>query len=171
MIATKRSAIAGNGAFATRAYKKGEKVMMLTGKRMNARGVDRLIEAGKLRIDDPYELGDGTYLVLDHTPLMANHSCNPNTGIRGKNQLIALRAIRRGEEITYDYSTVVGDTASDESPWTMRCRCGAKTCRRKVGNWRTLPTPRLALYRRNDVLPTFIKKLDRAHSRGKVTAM
>ncbi len=157
-----KSKIQGGGLFAARAYARGERIIKMGGKKMSGRQVDRLIERGKLRIDDPFEIGNGRYIVLDPLPLLANHSCKPNAGVRGVDDLIALRAIRKGEEITYDYSTMVGDTAEDESPWTMRCRCGAKGCRIKVGNWRTLPTPRLALYRRNDVLPTFIKELDRA---------
>lgn len=156
MIATRRSEIAGNGAFATRTHKAGSVVMKLTGKRTRGSAVDRLIARGVLRQDDPFELGDDLYLVLDHTPLMANHSCNPNTGVRGVNTLIALRAIKSGEEITYDYSTVVGKSEPHESTWVLRCRCGAPRCRKRIGSWETIASRRLAYYKRKRVLPAFV---------------
>lgn len=156
MIITKRSAIAGDGAFAGRAYTAGSVVMRLTGKRMRGSMVDRLISKGALRQDDPFEIGDDLYLVLDHTPLMANHSCNPNTGVRGVNTLIALRAIKSGEEITYDYSTVVGRSKPHESNWVLRCKCGASRCRKRIGSWETIPPHRLAYYKRKRALPAFV---------------
>lgn len=156
MILTKRSQIAGDGAFATRAYQAGAVVMKLTGKRMRGSAVDRLIARGTLRQDDPFEIGDDMYLVLDHTPLMANHSCNPNTGVRGVNTLIALRGIKPGEEITYDYSTVVGRSEPHESNWVLRCRCNADSCRKRIGSWETIPSRRLAYYKRKRVIPAFV---------------
>ncbi|MBP6860194.1 MAG: SET domain-containing protein-lysine N-methyltransferase [Candidatus Pacebacteria bacterium] len=154
-----KSKIKGGGLFAARAFRRGGRIIRMSGKRMSERQIDKLIERGKLRLDDPFEISNGRYIVLDPLPLLANHSCNPNAGVRGIDELVALRAIKKGEEITYDYSTMVGDTAPHETPWTMRCRCGGKTCRTKVGNWRTIPPARLAHYKRQDALPTFVQKL------------
>lgn len=56
-----------------------------------------------------------------------NHSCDPNAGLVGQVVLVALRDIRVGEEICFDYST------SDGSPYDeFDCGCGAKTCRHHV---------------------------------------
>ena len=64
-----------------------------------------------------------------------NHSCQPNAGIRGMGTLIAMRAIRPGEEITYDYA-MTDDSDYDQ----FSCLCGAETCRGQVtgGDWRLL---------------------------------
>lgn len=161
-----KSLIRGKGLFAATPFKKGERIMRMSGKRVTDAGMSRLIRARKYRYDDPFEIGNGKYIALDAVPLAANHSCNPNAGIRGTDQLVALRAVRPGDEITYDYATTVGDTASYETPWTMRCRCGANRCRKVIGNWRTLPTARLRFYQRMDALPSFIKRLA---SRAKVS--
>lgn len=62
-----------------------------------------------------------------------NHSCAPNAGMMGQIALTAMRDIRAGEEICYDYAM------SDGSPYDeFECRCGAAQCRRHVtGNdWR-----------------------------------
>ncbi len=56
-----------------------------------------------------------------------NHSCNANAGLVGQIVLVALRDIRVGEEICFDYAT------SDGSPYDeFECHCGAKTCRHHV---------------------------------------
>lgn len=53
-----------------------------------------------------------------------NHSCDPNCVVRGERELVASRRIKKGEEVTFDYSTNVG---WDE--YSMRCLCGAGNCR------------------------------------------
>ena len=56
-----------------------------------------------------------------------NHSCEPNTGLRGRYTLVALRSIAPGEEISFDYATSDG-SAYDE----FECRCGSSLCRGRV---------------------------------------
>lgn len=53
-----------------------------------------------------------------------NHSCSPNTILRGRRQLVAIRPIQIGEEISVDYETLSG-----EDDWSMQCFCGSLKCR------------------------------------------
>ena len=72
-----------------------------------------------------------------------NHSCDPNGGLVGQVVLVALRDIRVGEEISFDYAT------SDGSPYDeFECHCSAKTCRHHVSadDWK-LPALAVALRR------------------------
>ncbi len=64
-----------------------------------------------------------------------NHSCNPNGGLRGANNLVAMRDIAVGEEVTFDYAM------SDSAPYDQfECGCGTSSCRGKVtGNDWQLP--------------------------------
>jgi len=56
-----------------------------------------------------------------------NHSCNPNAGLSGQNCLVAMRAIKKGEEVCFDYAT------SDSTPYDeFICQCGEPTCRHAV---------------------------------------
>src|SRR3954468_18189837 len=54
-----------------------------------------------------------------------NHSCAPNSFFRitpQRAEIYALRAIRRGEELTVDYG-------ESQHEGTLPCRCGAAGCR------------------------------------------
>jgi hypothetical protein len=56
-----------------------------------------------------------------------NHSCDPNAGLVGQIVLVALRDIRPGEEVCFDYAT------SDGSPYDeFECGCGSPHCRGRV---------------------------------------
>jgi hypothetical protein len=84
-----------------------------------------------------------------------NHSCEPNAGIRKRNNqlfLFAAKRIRKGTEIVIDYSTTLGD----DDIWTMRCRCGTDGCRRTVRRFGSLPLALQAEYVRAGLVPRYI---------------
>ena len=56
-----------------------------------------------------------------------NHSCLPNCGMHNATQLIAMREIAVGEELTYDYAT--SDTSDYDE---FECACGSDNCRGRV---------------------------------------
>lgn len=64
-----------------------------------------------------------------------NHSCDPNLGFSGQIGLVAMRDIRVGEELCFDYAM------SDGGPYDeFECYCGSSICRKKVtGNDWKLP--------------------------------
>lgn len=66
-----------------------------------------------------------------------NHSCDPNCGLRVNQSgfdMLALRDIAAGEELTYDYSTHQQHPLED-----MACQCGSPKCRGIVRSFSTLP--------------------------------
>ena len=87
-----------------------------------------------------------------------NHSCEPNCGLKGRT-VVALRRIRKGEEITIDYST------TEEDPyWRMSCSCGSLRCRKQIGAIHTLP--RSSFSRHLPLIPRFLRlAYARAHLR------
>ncbi len=62
-----------------------------------------------------------------------NHSCEPNGGLSGQIELVALRDIAAGEEITFDYAMSDGSDYDE-----FECECGAPACRGTVRgtDWR-----------------------------------
>jgi uncharacterized protein len=61
-----------------------------------------------------------------------NHSCNPNSGIKGQIFLVAMRDIQAGEEIVFDYAMVLSDWVESSLKFEMECRCNSDRCRKKV---------------------------------------
>jgi D-alanine-D-alanine ligase len=76
-----------------------------------------------------YPLSDEVYALWDADPTAwapQNHSCEPNTAFSGLD-VVALRPIARGEELTLDYAR-----SMNESSAPFSCHCGASTCRGQV---------------------------------------
>ncbi len=142
----------GKGIFAQESIRKGSVIKEMTGERMVWATVKKHINAGTMRVDDPLEIEEDVFLKLDPSSYFFNHSCEPNAGIRKQTELFALRAIKRGEEITFDYSTVV----CTHSSWTMRCKCGSPSCRKIIGNVLTIPEEQLTYYIARGAFPDFV---------------
>src|SRR5690606_10498552 len=66
----------------------------------------------------PHAFSEGDYV---------NHSCNPNAGLSGQIGLGAMRDIKVGEEVCFDYA--MSDTMDYDA---FDCLCGAPTCRGRV---------------------------------------
>lgn len=56
-----------------------------------------------------------------------NHSCEPNSGIRGQILLVSMRDINMNEEITFDYAMCLSF-----EDYSFECRCGNESCRKIV---------------------------------------
>ena len=146
----------GRGIVALRRFRRGALICEVTGKRVTSETVwaywdrDPRLGANCFRCDDDHYIDpDG------EIGAFANHSCNPNAGIvkRGRRLFLkALAPIAAGEEVTHDYSTLLGA----DDVWTMRCNCGEAACRRVVRNVRRLPPATLRRYRRLGIVPDFI---------------
>ncbi|MDO8625228.1 MAG: SET domain-containing protein [Candidatus Diapherotrites archaeon] len=160
-IEVRSSRIQGKGVFATADIKRGERICLMRGERMTIPVLKRKYARGTERINDPLQIGDALYLDLDEPYVFINHSCAPNATMIGVSTLVALRNIRRGEEITYDYSlTTWGNDAAWGKRWAgvwwMRCRCGKKNCRGVVREFQRLPEKIRRKYFRNGTVQDFV---------------
>jgi SET domain-containing protein len=120
--------LTGLGLFATRPIKKKSRIIEYKGPILDAEAADRAERRGNRYL---YEVSKNR--TIDGTPRRnvaryANHSCNPNAESviwRGRVFIKALRNIKPGEEIVYDYGTdylknVIG-----------RANCKCSRCRRR----------------------------------------
>ena len=144
----------GKGVFAGEEIENGNIIYILSGKKMPGSALVNTINAGKENIDDPLQIGCRTYLDLDDFSRTFNHSCNPNAGLRGQSELFALKDIPNGQEITYDYSTTIAPTV-----WEMKCRCGARKCRKTIGSVLTIPRHQLEKYKQMGALQDYMQRL------------
>ena len=144
----------GNGVFAYEPIKKGTLIVLMRGRIMSTEAVEAAIDAGNIRADDPFQIIEDTFIKLNKLPYLFNHSCEPNAGFKQGRNMVALHDIQKGEEIRYDYSSVV----CTHCAWSMQCKCGCSRCRKKVGNASTIPKKSLEEYTKLGVLPKFIQK-------------
>jgi len=120
----------GRGLFASRDFAMGDVLFIFTGPEID---LATTIAKGDAEAN-ALQIGPLSYIDLEVPSVYANHSCAPNTGIKNKTEAIALRAIKKDEEIRYDYSTTMS-----ENRWTMQCGCLALSCRRVVRDFHELP--------------------------------
>lgn len=73
-----------------------------------------------------YPVSNEVFLLWDENPAEwapQNHCCDANTGYVGLD-VVALRAIKKGEELTLDYADFL-----DEEMEPFNCKCGSRNCR------------------------------------------
>ncbi len=122
-IIVKKSKIHGNGVFANRDFKKGEVVIKYNLKRLTKEEFENLSEAEKHYTS--YK--NGKYFLFLPPARYVNHSCEANTNPMNESD-IAIRDIKKGEEITADY------TKENVPNLNMKCNCGSKNCKGIINN-------------------------------------
>ena len=147
-VYVKQAKNTGKGLFAKKNIKKGEVIFIVKGKIVKG-----LYGADYSQVH-PRCLAADTNMWL--SPLRTNpwwfinHSCKPNAGLKGKVTVVAMKNIKKGQEITIDYSTT-----EDDPTWTMKCRCGHKNCRKIIRSARFLPEKLFKKYK--PYIPEFLQ--------------
>jgi hypothetical protein len=136
-VELRKSSIHNTGVFAIKDIPKGTKVIQYMGERIakkeSERRYERTLSEHKnnssengavyiFELDDRFDL-DGN--VPYNTAKYINHSCDPNCeaiNIDGEIWICAIRDIRKGEELSYNYGYSLDDF--EEHP----CHCGSHNC-------------------------------------------
>ena len=130
-ICSGKSKIHNNGIFAVRDLKKGEIVGIIQG--LKKFKVNRNMNDV---LSNPDWIGFKKHNWID--PILPykhlNHSCNPNVAIKGHKTLVAIRNIKKNEEVAIDYSIIEADPR-----WYMICSCKDKKCRGTIKAIQKLP--------------------------------
>lgn len=136
----------GHGVIATDSLMAGESILYFSGRRISA----------QLAESTPYALqvSETEFIEVLGTEKYVNHHCEPNCGIRRGNELVALRNIKSGEEITFDYSTCM----LEGHGWTMPCECLSPNCRKYIGDFDTLPLHLQLFYWSQGLVTDFITR-------------
>jgi SET domain-containing protein len=133
----RRSPIHGTGVFATRGIDKGTRVIEYVGERISHREADKRYAAKAADDNHTFLFTVDSKIVIDagvdgNAARFINHSCDPNCETvieRGRVFIDAMRDIRPGEELSYDY--LIGRSPNDppDVETIFACRCGASSCR------------------------------------------
>ena len=122
------SAIHAAGCYTTTPIRKGSRVAEYTGHLLTKKEADKRYEHSPVTY--LFGLGDGSMVIDGHSMAMfINHSCDSNCQTEEINDhvyIVAIRNIKAGEEITYDYCLY--DGGEDEA----NCNCGSVLCRRTM---------------------------------------
>jgi len=125
----KKSNINNKGLYAAKNIKSGKIIINYKGKIITKKETDTNPKYDNdkaiylFNLNNRYDLdGDFEY----NTARLINHSCNPNCEVNGKGLklwIFALRNIKKGEELSYDYGF-----AYDKDYKQFVCKCGSKNC-------------------------------------------
>jgi SET domain-containing protein len=133
------SKIHGRGVYAARKLRAGERILEYKGERIGWKEADRRPPSDP---SDPnhtffFSLSDGKHVidasVGGNSARWINHSCDPNCETEesedGRVFIDALRDLRKGEELNYDYLLVVEGKITKKLRREHECRCGSPKCR------------------------------------------
>lgn len=136
-ILTGRSRIHGKGGFAARDLTAGERIIEYKG---------RVITWAAAQRQKPHNPKDPNHTFLFHVDdrhvidashegnaaRWINHSCAPNCEAEdegGRIFIKALRNIKKGTELFYDYGLVLNERHTARNKAQYPCHCGARQCR------------------------------------------
>jgi len=121
-IIVRKSKVQGKGVFANKNFRKGEVVLKID---------DSHLVKDESKLTKYQREFEADYLpdkiVLMQSPeRYINHACEPNIYVKtidSIRQVLAMREIKKGEEIVFDYSI------NADYGGTFACHCGRKNCR------------------------------------------
>jgi SET domain-containing protein len=136
-VEVRDSGIHGKGVFSRKDIPKGARVLEYVGEKITKSESDKRADEHLDNAGKNHEKDGGVYIfelnkrydidgkVLWNTARLINHSCNPNCETEDHENYIwiqALRDIKKGEEITYNYGYDLDNFREH------RCKCGSKNC-------------------------------------------
>ncbi|NJL25190.1 MAG: SET domain-containing protein [Calothrix sp. SM1_5_4] len=129
-VKVRRTRKFGRGVFALKKIRRGETIASFDGDIFD----DDFAEWTEDLLNHAIQIGKALWRDSEGIARLVNHSCEPNCGIKRRVDIVAMRDIEAGEQITFDY-----EMTEKSDWWRMRCRCGAPSCRKWIGSYRNLP--------------------------------
>lgn len=139
LFAVRDSRIHGKGVFATRKIPAGTLIVEYEGERISAReAAKRHGRKGGTHHTFFFSLHNGRVIDGDsrgNDARWINHACDPNCEAveeNGRVFIYALRDIKRGEELGYDYKLFIEERYTAALKQAYACHCGAAACRQTM---------------------------------------
>jgi uncharacterized protein len=137
LFEVRHSRIHGYGVFAARRIRKGTTVIEYLGDRVSHDEADSRYEDKDPNDNHTFLFTVDSKTVIDggvggNEARYINHGCDPNCASTAQNKRIyveAIRTIRPGEELAYDYQIERDPEDPPNVDEIFACRCGAAKCR------------------------------------------
>ncbi len=120
----------GKGVYAKANIKKGEIVAQFDGEFYD----DHFEHWTRDLQNHTIQCGENLWRDSKGLARLINHSCDPNCGIKRRFDVVAMRDIKKGEQITWDY-----EMTEKSDWWRLKCKCGSPLCRKVIGNYENMP--------------------------------
>lgn len=144
-----KSSVAGTGLFTSKDIKKGDVAFVMKGPKIKFHPKNR---EESMSTPNIVGLDKDLYIEPISPYVFINHHCEANLAVNEDGvSYVALRDIRAGEELTFDYSI------SEYSDWEMPCSCGSKNCRRTIKSVDELPKDFFSKY--FPLIPNYFQKV------------
>jgi SET domain-containing protein len=134
-LEVRNSKIGGKGVFAKENIIRGTRLAIFGGELMSIdeiRNLPEHLQEYTMQIEERFILGPLQNATEPDETDFFNHSCEPNSGFKGQMFLVAMRDIKKNEEITFDYAMVVSESVGCDFVFEMECKCGSSNCRKKI---------------------------------------
>lgn len=155
---TVRDAAHGAALFATRAFARGERILLIEGRTQRSPTRYSIQLDTNVHIEADGDLASEEMRVR-HPWRFLNHACDPVARVSG-DALYALRAIAAGDEITFDYTTTEAEMAEP-----FDCVCASPRCVGRVQGFLHLPQ-REQFARRTHLAPHILRLLESIEKSG-----
>lgn len=127
------SKIAGFGLICHSPIKKGEVISIKSGHIIDLATLKKkqsIIDDAELKITSNHFISPLSKLEREETLMWLNHSCEPNAGAFGNIVFVAMRNIKKDEEITIDYAMI--DDYDRREVYRQKCGCKSPICRKII---------------------------------------
>jgi SET domain-containing protein len=135
ILEVRNSKIGGRGVFAKENIIRGTRLAIFGGRIMlidEIRNLPGHLQGYTMQIEERFVLGPPLNSIEPDETDFFNHSCEPNSGFKGQMFLVAMRDIKKNEEITFDYAMAVSESVGSDFVFEMECKCGSSNCRKKI---------------------------------------
>lgn len=144
-VEVKEAGAKGKSLFALKDFKKDELVFVQYGAIVNYHTDYTIPIDHDLMIEPRLPGSPGQFMC---------HSCDPNLGIKNRTLFVAMRDIKKGEEVVtnyaflgYDYGTEKTLDGKETIELNIKCECGSPNCEGVWGSYKHLTPEKRALWR------------------------